>query len=249
MFGLSSEVLEFENGIEFVVGWPGSGKTFYNHKALVSKENFDAIKIGNNTSPDYHIQFRSIKDLLMVLDRVYRSRIDEANQSCPVIIDIDEALLYLDSTKFKELPEAFNAFLIQLRKMGVRIRCICPRISFITSKFRKICTKVTMYGEMRNPPTQSDWTIPVKVFIPFDESAAEDDPRNITISETRVLHPSKRVLVDRFMRRYFKDSPSFQVLRYKTHEVIRADFDILDVSKLNAAFPITKDFPDVESYL
>lgn len=249
MFGSSSDLLEFENGIEFYVGWPGSGKTFYNHLDLVSDDNFDAIKIGNYTSPDFHIQYRSIKDLLTVLDRVYRSRLDEANQTCPVLIVNDEALLYLDSTKFKELPEAFNAFLIQLRKMGVRIRCICPRVSFITSKFRKINTKVTMFGEMRDPPTSRDWFVTKKVYSPADENAAEDDPRNFVISQTRVLHPSKRVKLNRFMRKYFPNSSRFQNLRYKTHEVIRIDFDVLDEAKLATVFPITKDFPDADSYM
>lgn len=216
---------------------------------MVSSENFDAIKIGNYTSPDFHIQYRSIKDLLTILDRVYRSRLDEANQTCPVVIINDEALLYLDSTKFKELPEAFNAFLIQLRKMGVRIRCICPRVSFITSKFRKICSKITMFGEMRNPPTHGDFFVTKKVYIPFDETAAEDDPRNVVISESRVLHPSKRVRLNRFMRKWFPNSPAYQNLRYKTHEVIRIDFDILDEAKLASVFPITKDFPDADSYM
>lgn len=194
------------------------------------------------------MQYRSVKDLLTVIDRLYRSRIDPENRKVPVVLYMDEALLYIDSQKFRDLPPEFDAIIVQLRKLGVRIKVVTPRYSFVTSKFRKICEVVTMYGDMRNPPNPGSWFVPKRVFVPFDESCTEDDPRNITISENTVLHVPKRVKFDAFMRRIFPDSPNYQKLRYDTHEVIRTDLDVLDHARLAKLFPISFDVFDSEKY-
>lgn len=83
--------------------------------------------------------------MLRILDRLYRSRLDPKNRVSPVIIVVDEALLYLDSQKFKDLPDEFNAFLVQLRKMGVFVYLVTQRYLFINMKFRRICGNVRLY--------------------------------------------------------------------------------------------------------
>ena len=50
----------------------------------------DAIRIGNYTSPDFHLQFSSCADLVVILKVLFEYKLDPDNYAQPIVIMIDE---------------------------------------------------------------------------------------------------------------------------------------------------------------
>ena len=136
-------------GLEIVVGEFGAGKTFYTHRRITGWGYRHTIRVGNYSSPDFHLQFRSIKDLLGILQAIYDYKKDPVNLSQEIVIVIDEASLYFGNREFKEFPRKMLSFLVQLRKLNVHAIIILQDLKMGDINFRRLCYNVRKYYTIR----------------------------------------------------------------------------------------------------
>lgn len=110
--------------------------------------NKRAIKIGNYVSPDFHLQYRSVADLVNILRAIYDFKKDPANLDKRINIVIDEASLYFNNRDFKTFPKQMLSFLVQLRKLNVHTLVIVQDLKMVDVNFRRLCYNVRKYYTM-----------------------------------------------------------------------------------------------------
>lgn len=204
------------------------------------------MKIGNYSSPDFHIQFRSLDDLVSVLTAIFEYKKDSDNYSKKIVVVVDEAPIYFNSRDFKNFPKEIIPFLVQLRKLNVMLIAICQDLRMLDVNFRRLCSEVTEY------------TKPLRLFY-FSSTyklLTEDalNLRDPSVVEHKGTLPMPWPWLVVLFRNAFSFSPVLYLFfgssRYDTHELIIPNYSILPSSPalLLEYFPSTTRIYDGVSY-
>ncbi|MDD2487134.1 MAG: hypothetical protein PHS92_02100 [Candidatus Gracilibacteria bacterium] len=224
-------------GLEIIVGAYGTGKSFFTHRSITNWFGRNTIRIGNYCSPDFHLQFRSVKDLIEILQAINNFKKDPKNLKQKIEIIIDEGALYFGNREFKTFPKGLLSFLVQLRKLNVNTKIILQDLKMADITFRRLCYNVRKYyvgmGFIRF----------YKDFELLSEDANLNDPINSLVSRPYFkLGPWLTVKIFGLVTRFFGSS------LYDTNEVILPYNNILDNEKLLRIFPYTKRIESDEDY-
>ena len=236
-------------GLQLVVGSFGSGKSLFTHWEVTTWWQRKAIRIGNYTSPDFHLQFRSVNDLVLILKQINDHLKDRKNIGKKITIVIDEGALYFGNREFKTFPKQVLSFMVQLRKLGVECIIIAQDLKMLDITFRRLCYNVKKYyygfGFLRFS----------RDFELLSEDANINDPINTIASRPYfAFWPTIRIWFFSVLTA-ISNLPLMNWLadfipssRYDTKELILADYDILDVEKLQRLFPKTIIIESSEDY-
>lgn len=224
--------------LEIVLGSFWAWKSFYTHRRITSFFYRNSIRIGNYSSPDFHIQFRSIDDLINILESIYNFKKDPKNLKQKIILVIDEAPLYFWNRDFKTFPKKLLYFLVQLRKLNVLMIVIAQDLKMLDINFRRLCYNVRKYYSM---------LLFIRMYKNYEllsEDANLNDPINTIMSRPYIkFWPFLTNLIFRKTTRFFGSS------LYDTHELILPMYNILDKEKLSWIFPYTQKIETSEDYL
>ena len=231
-------------GLEIIVGEFGAGKTFYTHRRITGWRHRDTIRVGNYSSPDFHLQFRSIADLMDILQAIYDYKKDPKNLSQEIIVVVDEASLYFGNREFKTFPKKLLSFLVQLRKLNVHAIIVLQDLKMGDINFRRLCYNVRKYYTMlRFLRMYKDYEL-------LSEDANLNDPVNSIMSRPHIkLGPWLTVKIfDGLTSLFSISSLFFGSSFYDTNEVIIPEYDILDREKMLQLFPYTRSVENNEDY-
>lgn len=213
-------------------------KSFYTHRSITNFWHRKSIKIWNYTSPDFDLQFRSINDLILILDAIYNFKKDRKNIKQRIEIIIDEAPIYFWNREFKNFPKKLLSFLVQLRKLNVSMKVIAQDLKMLDINFRRLCYNVKKYYKFL-------YFVRIhKNYELLSEDANINDPINTIMSKPYFhLWPSINVFLFWLKNKIFGSS------LYDTNELIIPDYNILDLVKLNTLFPYTYKIETDDDYL
>lgn len=223
--------------LEIILWEFGAWKSFYTHRHLTKFYNKKSIKIWNYSSPDFDLQFRSIKDLIKILDSIYNYKKDPRNLKQHIEIIVDEWAIYFWNRDFKNFPKELLSFMVQLRKLNVSMKIIAQDLKMLDINFRRLCYNVKKYYRML-------WFIRMyKDYELLSEDANLNDPVNTIMSKPHVkLWPWLTVNIFWLKNKFFGSS------LYDTNEIILPTYNILDTEKLNKLFPYTKVIDNETDY-
>lgn len=231
-------------GLEIIVGEYWSGKSFFTHRRITGWMNKKAIKIGNYVSPDFHLQYRSVADLINILKEIHNFKKDPKNLDQEIIIIVDEASLYFGNREFKTFPKQMLSFLVQLRKLNVRAIVIIQDLKMVDINFRRLCYNVRKYYTMlRFIRMYKDYEL-------LSEDANLNDPVNSIMSAPHLKFGPW--LTVNFVKMFTRILPILHIFfwssYYDTNELILPDYDVLDMEKCKKLFPYTKKLETSQDY-
>lgn len=237
-------------GLEIVTGKYWAGKTFQTNLWL--RVNSRVLNITNFVSQASDFQYRSMSDLVYLLDRVYQWKLDPINRKYPVHIVVDEGFLYFDSRDFKVFPKEIKPFLVQVRKMNVRISVIVQNPNQVDVHFRRLSGYVREYSNFRLFFFSRVYQLLGESGNIHDEFNAEPVgwsihlPASLSILWVKITSLS-RLWLTRLptIGKYF-DLPNLGL--YDTNEMIIPYYDILDRKLLNEKLPISRRIDSSASY-
>lgn len=234
----------------YIVTWLYGWWKTYNSNGLL-KINKHVLNITNFSCQGADLQFRSLEDLIQILDAIYRFKLNPENRKHRIHIICDEWALYFDARNFKNFPAKFLPFLVQLRKLNVRFDIIVQNLNMIDVNFRRVCYEVRRYRNF--------WFFfKSELFTLLDEGWNLDDPLKARLEYTRFhLPPSFKKIWNNIAWPYLEiahdkiSSKFFSYTNeniYDTNEIILPYYNVLDRDKLIKLLPCSYDKFDVEDY-
>lgn len=212
-------------------------KSFYTHRSITKFFHRNSIKIWNYSSPDFDIEFRSIEDLIKILNAIYNFKKDPNNLKQKIEIIIDEAPLYFWNREFKNFPKKLLNFLVQLRKLNVSMKVIAQDLKMLDINFRRLCYNVKKYYKFIH------FIRFYKNYELLSEDANLNDPINSVMSRPHFkFWPWLTLKLFGYRNKIFWSS------LYDTNELIMPDYSVIDEKKLQELFPYTKKMDTPEEY-
>lgn len=231
-------MLFFKYWLEIIVWWYWDWKSFYTHRSHTNFFTEWAIMIWNYTSPDFHIQFRSKQDLIVILKAIYDYKKDPKNLKQKIIIIIDEAPLYFNNRDFKNFPKELLPFLVQLRKLNVKMIPIAQALKMLDTNFRRLCYNVREYNKFLH------FIRMYKDYELLSEDANLNDPINSKLVATRF-----KIWPWLTLKIFWKSNYIFGSSLYDTNELIIPYYNVIDFDRLLKIFPYTEKIESNEDYI
>lgn len=216
-------------GLHIVIGDNGMGKTFYTHMFKIYgiwtrllKKFFGyaskrrRIRIGNYTSPDFDLIFRSRDDMVKVLLRLIATKTNPINDNIDYEIVIDECHKYFSNRDFKNFPKQVTDFLSEVRKMDTTVYCLSPRMLLLDTNLRRMSYTIRKFSKFFVFRYIRDYK------LIREDSSVLDDP---TVAEDLGFV----LLVPIWIVSYFLRLYSKWTKRYDTKEIVFTDISIFDL--------------------
>lgn len=228
-------------GLHIIIGDNGMGKTFYTHivkiyniwsrlgeKLFWFKSKRKKVRIGNYTSPDFDIIYRSRDDLVKVIQRIIGTKTNPKNEYIDYEIVCDEVHKYFSNRDFKNFPQDVTDFLSEVRKQDTTFYGLSPRMLLIDTVLRRMSYTIMQFCRIlfffRYVKTYK--------LIREDSSVLEDE----TVAEKISTIPLVPIwIISYFLRLYTK-----YTRRYDSKEIIFTKISILHMypdEYLDSLFP------------
>lgn len=229
-----------------IVVWDfGAWKTFYTHGLITWHSTNHTIRIGNYTSPDFHIEFRSVQDLVHLLTAIYNFKKDPENLKQEIVLVLDEASLYFNSRDFRSFPKEMLAFMVQLRKLNVHMYAIVQSLKMLDTNFRRLAFFVTNYshalGIVRIGTTYE---------LLSEDANINEESNVLEIDRTFYISPRIKVFIRKQLIAMF---PSIEIWlwshKYDTNELVLPHLSVMDEPRANKLFPYTHIIETADEYL
>lgn len=216
--------------LEIVLWEYWAWKSFYTHRSITKFYYKDSIKIWNYSSPDFDIEFRSIADLIKILNAIYNFKKDPRNLTQKIELIIDEWVIYFWNREFKTFPKKLLYFLVQLRKLNVSMKIIAQDLKMLDINFRRLCYNVRKYYKFLH------FIRMYKDYELLSEDANLNDPMNTIMSKPHFkFWPWLTIKLFWYRNKFFWSS------LYDTNELIIPDYSIVDDEDLNKLFPYSQN--------
>lgn len=170
-----------------------SWKTLYTHisltwgilsKLFFRKKHSRSVYIWNYKSSDFDIQFSSMADLLVILERLYYFKQDKVNRDFKINLILDEWTIYFNPRNFSNFPSSLIPFLVQLRKLNVSMVVIVQKLMNLDINFRRLVHNIIDYSMWI-------WIIRVsRTYILASEESLLEDPNNTVSMPSFLPWPS-----------------------------------------------------------
>ena len=173
------------------------------------------IRIGNYTSPDFDIIFRSRSDFVKILLRIIATKTNFENDYIDYEIVVDEAHKYFSNRAWKDFPPEVTDFLSEVRKQDTTVHCLSPRFLLMDTNIRRMSYTVREFKK---------WFffrfVQTYKLIREDSSVLQDE----TVAEKLGIVPLIPIwVVSYFLRLYTQ-----YTRRYDTKEIVFTHISIYD---------------------
>lgn len=186
------------------------------------------VRIGNYTSPDFDIIYRSVDDLVKIIQRIIWTKTNPKNDFIDYEIVCDEIHKYFSNRNFKNFPQDVTDFLSEVRKQDTIVYGMSPRMLLIDTVLRRMSYTIQQFCKFL-------WLIRyVKTYklIREDSSVLDDE----TVAEKISTIP----LVPIMVLSYFLRLTTKYTRRYDSKEIIFTKISILHLYSddyLDSLFP------------
>lgn len=186
------------------------------------------VRIGNYTSPDFDLIYRSRDDMVKIIQRIIGTKTNPKNDYIDYEMVCDEVHKYFSNRDFKNFPQDVTDFLSEVRKQDTTFYGLSPRMLLIDTVLRRMSYTIQQFCKFL-------WLIRyVKTYklIREDSSVLEDE----TVAEKISTFP----LVPIFILSYFLRLNTKYTRRYDSKEIIFTKISILHLypdDYLDSLFP------------